>query len=388
MLSVRTNAPFLVQSSEDNVINIPQFQYKDATPDRTLQVMNVQYSPPAETGKLFVQISLRYPFLLKVSHTSSQDISKIISLLNKAYNHYSKNDVFELHIDNSIQVNVNQGEIFTNLPCLLRKKYDSVNDIAQEALPLKPFLCYNATPAGEMAEPANLRETQYYTEPVLGEYITHPVSLDLSTVPSSIIFGFVPSAATEEKFEFPLSYFSNLFPSTQQNHQLSKEISNKLNNSDHAERYGWLFDVYVHETSEEFMCGSNTTDKVEFKSWFQIYENDPMVSPIYTAAEWPDYLGTYLDIQMIIPPIKSFLVTYKNPLSLHLGDGIENSALLRQHYEKIICLCEINSGAVNIIFSPRYSLNSTYALNRIPLELKDCLGRKLPGKLKVHIALT
>ena len=91
---------------------------------------------------------------------------------------------------------------------------------------------------------------------------------------------------------------------------------------------------------------------------------------------------------MIIPPVKSFLVPYQNPLSLHIADGIENSALLRQNYEKIIALLEINSGAVKIIFSPRYPLNSPYALNRIPLELKDSLGRKIPGDLKVHIALT
>ena len=387
MLSIQTKAPFLVQS-QDNVLDIPQFQYKESTPDRTLQVLNVQYSPPEETGKLHVQISLRYPYLLRVSHGSSQDLSTIVSKLNKAYHHYSKSDVFVLLPDKSIQVQVDKGQMFTNLPCLLRKKYESLDDISQAALPLKAFLCYNATPAGEIEEPSDLRETQYYTEPVLGEYSTEPVSLDLSTVPNSIIFGFVPSSATEEKFVFPLTFYSTLFPTTQQNLQLTQEISRKLNHSQHAERYGWNFDVFLQENSEEFMCGRNTTDKVEFKSWFHIYEAEQKVSPIFTAAEWPDYLKTYLDIQMIIPPVKSFLVPYQNPLSLHIADGIENSALLRQNYEKIIALLEINSGAVKIIFSPRYPLNSPYALNRIPLELKDCLGRKIPGALKVHIALT
>ena len=387
MLSIQTKAPFLVQS-QDNVLDIPQFQYKESTPDRTLQVLNVQYSPPEETGKLHVQISLRYPYLLRVSHGSSQDLSIIVSKLNKAYHHYSKSDVFVLLPDKSIQVQVDKGQMFTNLPCLLRKKYESLDDISQAALPLKAFLCYNATAAGEIEEPSDLRETQYYTEPVLGEYSTEPVSLDLSTVPNSIIFGFVPSSATEEKFVFPLTFYSTLFPTTQQNLQLTQEISRKLNHSQHAERYGWNFDVFLQENSEEFMCGRNTTDKVEFKSWFHIYEAEQKVSPIFTAAEWPDYLKTYLDIQMIIPPVKSFLVPYQNPLSLHIADGIENSALLRQNYEKIIALLEINSSAVNIIFSPRYPLNSPYALNRIPLELKDCLGRKIPGALKVHIALT
>ena len=388
MISIRTQAPFLVESSQDNVLNIPQFQYKESTPDRTLRVLNVHYAPPEETGKLHVQISLRYPYLLKVSHGSGQDLSIIVGKLNKAYRHYCKNDAFALLPDDSIQVLVDQGEIFTNFPCLLRKKYESADDISQTALPFQTFLCYNATPAGEIEEPSDLRESQYYTEPVLGEYVTEPVTLDLSTVPNSIIFGFMPSAATEEKFVFPLTFFSTLFPTTPQTLQLSQEISRKLNSSRHAERYGWNFDVFVQETSEEFMCGRNTTDKVEFKSWFHIYEAEPKVSPIYTAAEWPDYLKTYLDIQMIIPPVKSFLVPYQNPLSLHIGDGIENSALLRQNYEKVIALMEINSGAVNIIFTPQYPLNSPYALNRIPLELKDSLGRKIPGDLKVHIALT
>lgn len=385
MISVQNENNFLIQSSPGNVISLPQLRYKGSHPNHTIQVLNIQWAPPLESGELNVIIKVKNPFLLKISNNNNNS-EEIVTKLNKAYSRYAKTDnLFELLDNNTIYIRIDQGDIYTNTPILLRKKYEQVDDMAQTELPEDPFLVYNAKPTGNIEEPETLRNDLFFTEPVISNYRTQPIPDNIAW-PKSIMFGFKAGPATEESFVFPLKYFSSLFPLKVQNYQLAQEISAELNKSNHAQRYGWNFDISLNEPIPEFMCERNTYKKILFKSWFRI--NEAETSPILKAEEYPSFLRTYMNTQMIIPPVNSFLVPYKNPFTLHLQDGIENSAWLNQHYEKVIALFEIHSGAITILFSPRYPVISSYAINRIPIEIKDASGRKLPGEIKLHLTLT
>ena len=71
-----------------------------------------------------------------------------------------------------------------------------------------------------------------------------------------------------------------------------------------------------------------------------------------------------------------------------MGGGMGNTALLHDFPERVIALFDINNGFSSLLFAPKNELSSRYALNDIPLEMKDSQGTKIPGLLNVHVAIT
>ncbi len=384
MISGRSATQFLIQSAPGNVISLPQLQYKGPNQAHTIQVLNIHWGSRAETGQLQISIKLRNPFMLKISN-NNLSMEDIVEKLNKAFNRYAKTNLFEVLPDKTIKVNVTEGQIFTNLPVLLRKKYDTVDDILKTELPAETFTCYNAKLGTSLEEPTKLRETLFCTEQTSGEYITQLIPDNLDA-PASVLFGFQAAENTEEIFIFPLEYFTSLLSTKNQSQQLAHHISTVLNLSDHAIHYGFNFDIILNDSTLEFMCSQNTTDKVIFKSHFHIYDFED--SPTLPSEEWPVYLQTYFDPQMVIPPIVTFLPRFENPLTLHIAEGIDNSAFINQQYEKVLALLELHAGSLTILFAPTHPLISPYAMHRIPLELRDAKSRKIVGDLNVHVALT
>jgi len=71
-----------------------------------------------------------------------------------------------------------------------------------------------------------------------------------------------------------------------------------------------------------------------------------------------------------------------------MSSGIGNTALLQDFPERVIALFDVNNGFSSLLFAPKNVLNSRYALNDIPLTMKDSQGTKIPGLLNVHVAIT
>ena len=86
MENVQNGARVLLVSGSGNTLSLPELHYtnpQEIVP-RTLQVINIEYTPPSRTGHLNVKLNLKDAFMLKVGHATSDSESDVLGKLNKA----------------------------------------------------------------------------------------------------------------------------------------------------------------------------------------------------------------------------------------------------------------------------------------------------------------
>ena len=389
MENVQIGARVLLVSGSGNTLSLPELRYtnpQEIVP-RTLQVVNIEYTPPSRTGHLNVKLNLKDAFMLKVGHATSDSESDVLGKLNKAYAKFAgtQETLMQLLPDGTIHIAVGDGIIYTNTELFMRKGYESLMDIQETTLPDVTFRCFNAA-IGEKntQEWPDLRNSKFYTEEVRGSFKT-PKMPTIKLLPSQVYFGFQPLPGQAETFQFPLLNFSPLLPSLLISQTLARDMTQQFQKSRLAKNFNFDMTVTLCEATRAFTVMENTFKKILVKSWIQIQAQDPPIAR--TPQQWQEKLGV-LSPTMIVPPIHRFLPVYVSPFTLHMGGGMGNTALLHDFPERVIALFDVNNGFSSLLFAPKNELNSRYALNDIPLEMKDSQGTKIPGLLNVHVAIT
>lgn len=388
MQNLPVGTKFLLQSGPGNTLSLPELHYTDSNEfvAHTLTVLNIEYQPPNTTGYLNVKLNLKESFMLRVANTKDSEV-ELVEKFNKAYVKFGGPQavLMTLKEDDTIEINVGDGIIYTNSEVFLRREYTDLDSIQSTNLPDNTFVCYNAVPSDKSTtEWADFREHKYYTEEVRGMYTTAELPT-IRLLPGTVYFGFQPTAAQAESFQFPLVMYSPILPTLLLSQQLARDITHQFRKSRLVKNYGFNLTVALNKETREFVVDETTFNKITVLSWIQINDQEPPVAR--TTDQWQEVMGN-LSPYMIIPPIHKFLPTYVSPFTLQLNNGIGHTALLNDFRERVIALFEINNGGVALLFAPKNILNSRYALNNIPLEIKDSEGTKIPGSIRVHVAIT
>lgn len=389
MENVQNGTRVLLVSGPGNTLSLPELHYtnpQESVP-HTLQVLNIEYTPPSMTGYLNVKLNLKEAFMLRVSHATSDSESDVISKLNKAYAKFAgtQETLMQLTSEDTINITVGDGILFTNSELFLRKGYESLMAIQEVTLPDVPFTCFHAGVGDKaVSEWADLRTGKFYSEEVRGNYTT-PKLPTIKLLPNQVYFGFQPLPGQAETFQFPLQNYSPLLPSLLTSQTLARNMTQQFQKSRLAKHYNFNMTVSLCPETRAFTVMENTFKKILVKSWIQIHAQAPPIAR--TPQQWHEKLGI-LPPTMIVPPVHRFLPVYVSPFTLHMSSGIGNTALLQDFTERVIALFDIHNGLSSLLFAPKNVLNSRYALNDIPLEMKDSQGTKIPGRLNVHVAIT
>ena len=104
MENVQNGAWVLLVSGPGNTLSLPELHYTNPLDIvlRTLQVINIEYTPPSRTG---------HAFMLKVGHATSDSESDVLGKLNKAYAKFAgtQETLLQLLPDGTIHIAVGDG---------------------------------------------------------------------------------------------------------------------------------------------------------------------------------------------------------------------------------------------------------------------------------------